>query len=98
MHPKTASHVSHALLQLLSAGASKCSVEVLHDWRAMVDALTDDQANDARGDAATTNLILVLSASVHRAVAAPQQGSRPNGRSEYTYIAYLHFTSCSASI
>lgn len=58
------------------------SVEVLHDWRAMVDALIDDQANEARGEAATTNLILLLSASVHRAVAAPQQGSRPNGRSE----------------
>lgn len=50
----------------------------------MVEALTDDQANEARGDAATTNLVLVLAASVHRAVTAAQPSSRADGRSVHT--------------
>ena len=57
-----------------------CSVEVLHDWRAMVDALTNDQANEARGDAATTNLVLLLSASIHRAVSATPAGHHTNAK------------------
>ena len=58
----------------------RCSVEVLRDWRAMVGALTDDQANEARGDAATTNLVLLLSASVHRAVSAAPAGHRTDAK------------------
>ena len=57
-----------------------CSVEVLRDWRAMVGALTDDRANEARGDAATTNLVLLLSASVHRAVSAAPAGHRTDAK------------------
>lgn len=60
-----------------------CSVEVLQDWRVMVDSLTEDRTNEARGDAATTNFILLLAASVHRAVTATQPGSHPNGRQAY---------------
>lgn len=56
------------------------SVGVLKDWRVMVDTLADDRANEARGDAATTNLVLLLAASVHRAVAAAQPGSQADGR------------------
>ena len=57
-----------------------CSVEVLRDWRAMVGALTSDQANEERGDAATTNLVLLLSASVHRAVSATPAGHRTDAK------------------
>ena len=57
-----------------------CSVDVLKDWRVMVESLADDKANESRGDAATTNLILLLAASVHRAVTAAQPGSRADGR------------------
>ena len=58
-------------------------MEVLQDWRVMVDSLTEDRTNEARGDAATTNFILLLAASVHRAVTAAQPGSRPDGRQAY---------------
>ena len=46
----------------------------------MVESLADDRANEARGDAATTNLILLLAASVHRAGTAAVPGSRADGR------------------
>ena len=46
----------------------------------MVESLADDRANEARGDAATTNLVLLLAASVHRAVTAAQPGFRADGR------------------
>ena len=59
---------------------SRYSVELLRDWRAMVGALTSDQANEVRGDAATTNLVLLLSASVHRAVSAAPAGHRTDAK------------------
>ena len=57
-----------------------CSVEVLQDWHAMVEALTDDQANEARGDRATTNLIMLLAATVHTATGGAQAGTRTDAR------------------
>ncbi len=58
----------------------RCSVEVLQDWHAMVEALTNDQANQARGDAATTNLTMLLAAAVRSATSGAQVGTRTDAR------------------
>lgn len=46
----------------------------------MVEALTDDQANQARGDAATTNLTMLLAAAVRSATSGAQAGTRTDAR------------------
>ncbi len=57
-----------------------CSVEVLQDWHAIVEALMDDQANEARGDTATTNLISLLAATVRTATGGAHAGTRTDSR------------------
>lgn len=42
-------------------------VEVLHEWKAMADALLDDAACEQRGQQATTDLVLLLQAAVQKA-------------------------------
>ena len=68
------------------------SVEVLKDWRVMAESLADDRASEARGDAATANLVLLLAASVHRAVTAAQPSSRADGRhAQVVALLYLSY-------
>ena len=51
------------------------SVEVLGEWKVLADALLDDGACEARGEAATTNLVLILSAAVRAATAGAAGGA-----------------------
>lgn len=44
-------------------------MEVLGEWKVLADMLLDDAACEARGEAATTNLVLTLSAAVRAATA-----------------------------
>ncbi len=60
-------------------------MKVLGEWKALADALLDDAACEARGSAATTNLVLILSAAARAATAAapddageaPADGRKP---------------------
>lgn len=71
----------------------RCSVEVLQDWHAMVEALTDDSANQARGDAATTNLTMLLAAAVRSATSAAPSGTRADARCVSTISRHSCFLS-----
>ena len=46
----------------------------------MADALADDAANEARGDAATTNLVLLLAATVRKATEVAPAATPTDGR------------------
>ncbi len=46
----------------------------------MADALGDDAANEARGDVATTNLVLLLAAAVRRATASAATAAKPDAK------------------
>lgn len=58
----------------------------------MAEALADDQANEARGDAATTNLITLLAATVRKATAGAQGPTRTDARCDRMVL--LMFQSC----
>jgi hypothetical protein len=54
-------------------------VKVLGEWKALADALLNDAACEARGSAATTNLVLILSAAARAATAAAPDGAPAAG-------------------
>lgn len=55
------------------------SVPVLGEWKMLADALLDDGACEARGEAATTNLVLLLSAAARAATRAAGEGPSAGG-------------------
>ena len=48
-------------------GVCACRVGVLQDWKALTQALLDDKACERRGEAATTDVALILQWAVHKA-------------------------------
>ncbi|DBA75127.1 hypothetical protein WJX77_008338 [Trebouxia sp. C0004] len=60
--PLTSVMVSHVVDALFDR------VEILSDWKSLTAALLDDAAVEARSDASTTNLLLLMKDAVHKAV------------------------------
>jgi len=55
-------------------------VEILSDWKSLTAALLDDAAVEARSDASTTNLLLLLKDAAHKAVGGHLVPSRQEAR------------------
>ena len=55
-------------------------VEILSDWKSLTAALLDDAAVEARSDASTTNLLLLLLDAAHKAVGGHLVPSRQESR------------------
>ncbi|KAL0028278.1 hypothetical protein WJX79_006817 [Trebouxia sp. C0005] len=57
-------------------------VEILSDWKSLTAALLDDAAVEARSDASTTNLLLLLKDAAHKAVGGHLVPSRQESRKQ----------------
>ena len=55
-------------------------VEILSDWKSLSAALLDDAAVEARSDASTSNLLLLLKDAAHKAVGGQLVPSRQEAR------------------
>lgn len=55
-------------------------VEILSDWKSLSAALLDDAAVEARSDASTSNLLLLLKDAAHKAVGGQLVPSRQDAR------------------
>lgn len=55
-------------------------VEILSDWKILIAALLDDAAVEARSDASTSNLLLLLKDAAHKAVGGQLVPSRQEAR------------------
>ena len=64
----------------LMSVSTNARVEVLSDWKALTAALLDDKACKRRGDACTTDLVLLLRDAVHMASGGSLVASRANTR------------------
>lgn len=62
-------------------------MEILGDWRALVEALMDDASCEMRGAAATTNLAFLLCESLARACAAAAGPKAGTARAKSTAAA-----------
>lgn len=56
-------------------------VDILSDWKSLATALLDDAAVEARSDASTCNLLLLLKDAAHKAVGGQLVPSRQEARS-----------------
>ena len=61
-------------------------VEVLSDWKSLTAALLDDAAVEARSDASTCNLLLLLKDAAHKAVGGQLVASRQENRSAFCLL------------
>ena len=55
-------------------------VEILSDWKILIAALLDDAAVEARSDASTGNLLLLLKDAAYKAVGGQLVPSRQEAR------------------
>jgi len=55
-------------------------VDILSDWKSLSAALLDDAAVEARSDASTCNLLLLLKDAAHKAVGGHLVPSRQEAR------------------
>ncbi|DBB17328.1 TPA: hypothetical protein ACH3X3_014371 [Trebouxia sp. C0006] len=74
--PLTSVMVSHVVDALFDR------VEILSDWKSLTAALLDDTAVEARSDASTTNLLLLLKDAAHKAVGGHLVPSRQESRKQ----------------
>ena len=57
-----------------------CRVEILSDWKVLTAALLEDAAVEARSDASTSNLVLLLRDAAHKATGGQLVPSRQEAR------------------
>ncbi|KAL3143333.1 hypothetical protein ABBQ38_002169 [Trebouxia sp. C0009 RCD-2024] len=74
--PLTPAMVSHIVDALFDR------VEILSDWKTLSAALLDDAAVEARSDASTSNLLLLLKDAAHKAVGGQLVPSRQEARKQ----------------
>ena len=73
-------------------------VEILSDWKTLSAALLDDAAVEARSDASTSNLLLLLKDAAHKAVGGQLVPSRQEARSDWKVVHQdFLYTDCIAS-
>lgn len=71
-------------------------VEILSDWKTLSAALLDDAAVEARSDASTSNLLLLLKDAAHKAVGGQLVPSRQEARSDtccWNRVSCIHTAS-----
>lgn len=67
-------------------------VEILSDWKSLTAALLDDAAVEARSDASTSNLLLLLKDAAHKAVGGQLIPSRQEARSDCRHCSRIYIT------
>ena len=72
--------VESRVLFSLSHTCNVPRVEILSDWKSLSAALLDDAAVEARSDASTSNLLLIIKDAAHKAVGGQLVPSRQEAR------------------